>query len=132
MEKKQITPYMYEPVRATQQAAANVAMDTSGDESDDDTHNVGLNERLRNTSWCLCTKCETQQTAAECLCCHEMHSLSSKLCDIACITEHVSFRIVCLNRDVLRTALVTRKQLKPESYREPFNNEYVFNCYNCS
>ena len=49
---------MYEPVRATQQAAANVAIDSSGDESDDDTHNVGLNERLRYTSWCLCTKCE--------------------------------------------------------------------------
>lgn len=64
----------------------------------------------------------------ECICCQEIAFLSRVVEDLPCVTEHSSFHAVCLNRDVLWTALVSlhdresaglpdRQQMSNRSFR---------------
>ncbi|XP_022777632.1 uncharacterized protein LOC111319067 [Stylophora pistillata] len=43
----------------------------------------------------------------ECVCCKELPFLSQLVEGLTCITQNESFRAVCLNQDVLWTALAT-------------------------
>ena len=60
------------------------------------------------SSWCLCGNCQEFPTIQECVCCGELSKTKAILESekIKCIIEHPSFHAVCLNTDVLWTALV--------------------------
>ena len=64
-------------------------------------------------------------TAAECLCCQEVDELAWKLQDLLCIMQHENFTDVCLNEDVLRTAVVSMIDLKRDSITEPLTCRLV-------
>ena len=62
---------------------------------------------------------------AECLCCHEVTELGWKLQDLTCITQHENFLAVCLNEDVLRTAVVLMTDWRRDLIREPLTSRPV-------
>ena len=66
-------------------------------------------ERLGSTSWCECAKYSTMLSGIAYQCCREMMSAVERIAENEsywCITDHEEFKIVCLNKDVLYTALV--------------------------
>ena len=64
----------------------------------------------------------------ECQCCHEMDSVQEQLMEqeeIGCITSHDQFAIVCLNKDVLYTALVMINRERSEPVCLSLSNRYA-------
>eukprot|EP00118_Oscarella_pearsei_P001924 m.312083 g.312083 ORF g.312083 m.312083 type:complete len:137 (+) comp209694_c0_seq1:266-676(+) len=66
------------------------------------------------------------ETGKECFCCQEMVALNEKLdTGIECIVEHEDFTIVCLNRAVLRTALIAMSDVAAETISDPLTNRIL-------
>jgi len=112
-----IEPYSMEPEYSPGEVPVVLEGATAAAESVDDT--VVTAEwppaaRLGNTSWCECGKCSAMPVRLDCICCREELSMlkfvEAKATDAAgrsaCITTVGSFRNVCLDEDVLLTALV--------------------------
>ena len=78
---------------------------------------------LENTAWCSCGMCSAMQKAAECLCCQVVDELEWKLQDLD--HPHENSTSVCLNEDVLRTALVSMIDLRRDSITEPLTCRLV-------
>jgi hypothetical protein len=120
-----ILPYQFEPER---QRRADDHDDNNGlsqsDEIRDDEMDISV-DRLNDISWCGCQHCVILPTQLECLCCSEIENTKTLMDEenIHCITEHSAFAMVCLNRHVLRTALIARRDLRPYSLVEPISNE---------
>ena len=64
----------------------------------------------------------------ECQCCREMEGIADRLTDdgasLQCLTDHKQFKVVCLNKDVLYTALVMMKLVLGDTLRLPLANTY--------
>jgi len=43
---------------------------------------------------------------------------------LECFTDHEQFKVVCLNKDILYTALVTMKMVQRNTLRLPLSNRY--------
>ncbi|PFX27532.1 P2X purinoceptor 7-like [Stylophora pistillata] len=99
----QILPYQLEPEHSSTDERSE------SEEKDDDSvvSNADTSDRRLNTSWCLCERCAIMLTEFESICSKEPAFLSKLIEGLSCITEHGSFLSVCLNRDVLWTALVS-------------------------
>ena len=69
--------------------------------------------------------CSAMPTAAECLCYKEVDELAWKLQDLLWIMQHENFTAVCLNEDVLQTALVSMIDLRRDSITEPLTCRLV-------
>ena len=98
---------------------------SSSDESDsDDTGSqASFTERLGNTSWCSCAKCVTMPTGIECTCCRELEEVEEHLEESgACVTSLEAFKNVCLDKDVLYTALVTMHTVQGDEVKKPISN----------
>ena len=83
--------------------------DSSSSESETNIREqASFTEHLASTSRCECTKCTAVPSGIECQCCKEMEGVSKRMAEneINCITEHEQFKVVCLNKDILYTALV--------------------------
>ncbi|KAL9950241.1 hypothetical protein ACROYT_G042714 [Oculina patagonica] len=65
------------------------------------------NLRLGNSLWCICTNCSEMPSEKECVCCKEMKNIYLMMEGLHCVTQHENFSAVCLNRDVLWTALAS-------------------------
>ena len=76
-------------------------------------------ERIGHSEWCTCA---AMPSAVECICCQEIDELNWKLHGLACITEHGNFSSVCLNEDVLRTAVVSMVDVREDTITEPLTN----------
>ena len=63
--------------------------------------------RVGNTAWCLCGQCEAMPTRQECVCCGELPETERKIADReeTCVTYLPNFVKVCLDKEVLETAL---------------------------
>ena len=64
----------------------------------------------------------------ECQCCCKMDNVQERLMEreeIGCITNHDQFAVVCLNKDVLYTALVMINRERSEPICLPLSNRYV-------
>ena len=63
--------------------------------------------RVGNTAWCLCGQCEAMPTWQECVCCGELPETERKIADReeTCVTYLPNFVKVCLDKEVLETAL---------------------------
>ena len=70
----------------------------------------------------------TSYTADECFCCQELDALNPKFDEaiIECITGHSKFRTVCLDTDVLHTALVAIHNACCNPLPDPIENRLVF------
>ena len=122
MEAAGINPYDYEPQR-------NVPLDVesrgSSSSENDDEHQVDVSDnvdRLGNTHWCSCERCNSLPKPNECVCCREMLQLQNKLMGIPCITEHHDFAVACLTPVVLRIAIVARNDMRRDDFQE-WSNE---------
>ena len=64
----------------------------------------------------------------ECQCCREMEGIDKRLTEhgggLQCIMDHEQFKVVCLNKDILYTALVTMKSVRGDSLRLPLANRH--------
>ena len=108
-ESTEIKPYQFEP-----STVANYS-DEESDSGESDTdvrEQASFTERLGRMDWCSCANCIPMPRGIECQCCREMDSIQERLMEreeISCITSHDQFAVVCLNKDVLYTALVMIK-----------------------
>ena len=67
-------------------------------------------DRMNNNEWCRCGNCRPMQSAIECICCRELRNCQQFFSQsVECITMHPDLSKVCLERAVLRTALVLVK-----------------------
>ena len=114
-ESDVIVPYNFEP---------DGLWSTSEDSDSEDTGSqASFTERLGNTSWCACGKCVVMPTAIECTCCRELQELEERFEDSgACVTNLEAFKIVCLDKDVLYTALVTMHTVRGDEVKKPISN----------
>jgi len=106
-------------------------------------------ERLNNTEWCTCAECVASPTENECFCCQELDLLNDKFNEtgtlyfgvsnpsfeaflilrfinssgVNCITEHPKFIVVCLDTDVLATALIAIHNARCNPVPDPIQNK---------
>lgn len=109
-----VSPYMYEPVRPTNEEDNNYCADRDG------RSNTNL------ITWCKCTFCERMPDDHECYCCRESQAFDVLRGNDDCITYHESFNFLILNIDSLKTAkyhmslkadAVKRRMLSDETNR---------------
>lgn len=121
----EIMPYRFEPVSVSSYSDD----ESSSSESETDIREqASFTERLGSTSWCECAKCTAMPSGIECQCCREMEGVSERMAEnesYQCITEHEQFKVVCLNKDVLYTALVMMNAIRQDPLSLPIPNKYV-------
>ncbi|KAL9976758.1 hypothetical protein ACROYT_G014087 [Oculina patagonica] len=103
-----IIPYQFEPEHSSSDEIEEEISEAE-EEEEEIVRSAPSNavRRTANTSWCACDVCELMPTEKECVCCKELKFLSKVVKDLSCVTKHSNFEAVCLNRDVLWTALVS-------------------------
>lgn len=111
--------YDFEPIFTQQELAARVRVrvelegEENASESDEEPAIDIRQDRLDNVNWCQCTNCGVMPTLSECSCCREIHSIRTILANHNdCITDHDDFQTVCLNKAVLRAALIMRNDIR--------------------
>ena len=118
----EIVPYRFEPVSVSNYSD----QDTSSSESETDIREqASFTERLGSTSWCKCAKCAPMPSGIECQCCKEMEGVVERVAENEshqCITDHEQFKVVCLNKDVLYTALVMMNTIRGDPVSLPLPN----------
>ncbi|XP_073241599.1 P2X purinoceptor 7-like [Porites lutea] len=99
-----VQPFQFEPTYPPGQEP----IDLEEESESGDTNQRDARGRIGSTEWCSCEECVAMATEEECFCCQELAELNQKLDEsgVGCITEHAKFRIICLDTDVLNTALV--------------------------
>ena len=110
-----IAPYRFEP---------ESLWSTSEESDSDDTNSqASFTERLGNTSWCSCAKCLTMPRAVECICCRELAEVEECLeGSDGCVMCLETFKTVCLDKDVLYTALVMMHTVRGDEVETPITN----------
>jgi len=125
-DSSEILPYHFEPM--------SVSTNDSADESDSSESEIDIREqasfmeRLGSTSWCVCAKCTPMPSGIECQCCREMEGVSERITEnesCQCITDHEQFKVMCLNKDVLYTALVMMNTIRGDPLGLPLPNKCV-------
>ena len=113
-----ITPYQFEPTDMSSNG------DSEDSESDFDDDQASFTDRLGHTLWCSCAKCTPMPRAVECFCCKELETSCERLegSESTCITEVEQFKVVCLEKDVLYTALVTMHTVRGDAFEVPITN----------
>lgn len=93
-------------------------------EQEVEAHEEDTTSRMGNTEWCLCGACALMPVANECYCCQELEELNQKFVNsgVRCITEHPKFGIVCLDTDILTTALVAIHNARLNPIPDPIVN----------
>ena len=97
--------------------------------SEREAESLSLSGRVGNIEWWICGgNCVAITTADECFCCQELDALNPKFDEamIECITGHSKFRIVCLDIDMLHTALVAIHNARCNPLPDPIENRLVF------
>jgi len=72
-----LQPYNFEPERVP-------------NPEDSESKNKEVNERLEDTFWCTCERCEIMPTRRECVCCQEQLEAENKM-------EGILFSIIILH-----------------------------------
>ena len=107
-----VLPYCFEPMSVSNYSKNE---DSISESETDIREQASFMERLGSTSWCKCTKYSTMLSGIAYQCCREMTSAVERIAEnesYRCITDHEEFKIVCLNKDVLYTALVRMNLLR--------------------
>ena len=122
-EMSGVQPFQFEPTYSPGEEPTE-----SAEESEGEAESLDFNARVGNTEWCICGgHCAAMSTADECFCCQELDALNQKFdkSSVECITTHSKFRIVCLDIDVLHTALVAIHNARCNPLPEPIENRLV-------
>ena len=86
-------------------------------------------EHLGKVDWCSCLRCILMLRGIKCQCYREMDTVHERLMEreeINCITSHdPQFSVVCLNKDILYTALVMMNRERCEPVLLPLSNRYI-------
>ena len=107
--------------------------------SDNDVDEEITDGRKGNTNWCLCGHCQAMGTEAESLCCRDTNDIPDNYFEEkSCITESKNFKLVCLQKPVLETALselnhykgYSIERLDNKSYRYAGYKQFIFWVYN--
>ena len=121
-----VEPYQFEPLMTAEELSAyrERVSNRRDDDSDgeDEEENYG-DSRIGNSSWCSCGRCVAMPTVTESLCCNELREARDKMGQNACITLHAAFERVCLDPDVLETALVLVANVRFHFYSQPIQNK---------
>lgn len=101
-----LQPYLYEPEKEGKPSSSEEEDDESdvGDENDD-----GGEPQLRagHKEWCKCGQCKHEIREIDCLCCQEVAAISeNKFEDNLCITRSSEFKVLCVEKSVLKNVLV--------------------------
>lgn len=113
----QITPYQHEPSCDTADRRGIVYKKSAKDDQfageSDATTNERRDSRLESTSWCWCGLCQIMNSQRECVCCWEIVKAYGTVMQYEkkCITLIQAFDDVCLNREVLETAMATKRMM---------------------
>ena len=75
--------------------------------------------RSGHNGWCSCGNCPAMTTETESVCCKEVPEILQKMGTHGCITDHLSFDVVCLDPEVLQTALVAMRDVRFEDFDVP-------------
>ena len=100
---------------------------STSEESDSDVNDsdsqASFTERLGHNSWCSCAKCVPMPCAIECTCCRELPEVEERFEESGtCVTSLEAFKVVCLDKDVLYTALVTMHTVQGDEVEKPISN----------
>ena len=100
-----VLPYRFKPNRLWSSSKKSDSNDTNSQ--------VSFTARLGSNSCLYCAKCLPMPRAVECVCCRELSEIEERLEDsdesVTCLG---TFKTVCLDKDVLCTALVMMPKLK--------------------
>ena len=121
-----VEPYQFETLMTAEELSAYRERVSNRRDDDSDGENVKENygdSRIGNNSWCSCGRCVAMPTVTESLCCNELREARDKMGQNACITLHAAFERVCLDPDVLETALVLVANVRFHSYSQPIQNK---------
>ena len=106
---------------------ASINDDSEDSESDVDDDQASFTKRLGHMMWCSCAKCTSMPRTMECFCCKEIETVCKQLeeSSVTCITEVEQFKVACLDKDVLYTALVTMHTVRGDVVELPIGNRFV-------
>lgn len=99
-----VRPYSFKPDSDSKESEKESEFMTS---DSDGMHPAAGPEQLENTDWCECSSCIIMPTVVENICCQEVDALNWRLHELSCGIEHESFKLVCFDYKVLRTAVAT-------------------------
>lgn len=127
---KQVVPYSKEPEWTEAELLAHVA-ESESSATEEEVDGDGIlgdwppASRVGNKEWCFCGECDAMAVRHECICCHEYEESKKKLSDggVKCISFLSKFATVCLDRDVLETALTGFLDLTKRPLNTPASNE---------
>lgn len=132
LDENLFAPYSREPEWTEEELAANMDVEEVHDEEESDDNLPESDNgtvwppasRLENTDWCQCGECCTMPTREECICCGEYPEMLRKLSDsrMKCVSLINSFALVCLEKDVLGTALIGFLDLTKRPLDAPVDN----------
>ena len=114
-----VEPYLFEPLMTIEEL--NNLRERLGhdEERNHEGHSEISKTRIGHNRWCACGKCLPMATEQESVCCKEVREIALKVEPHACITEHPSFERVCLDSEVLQTALVAMRVVRFDDYQVP-------------
>ena len=118
-----IDPYQFELLLTCEEIESLQRRARQEEEHDEHHTREG---RMGHTRWCECSRCPEMPTTLECVCCRELHEAVDKMGTSECITALTDFENVCLNREVLRTALVAMIDVRGDDYSNITQNKYIF------
>ena len=78
--------------------------------------------RVGNTDWCRCFSCVPMTTHPESLCCLDDHANMEHLIEGNCITTNPTFKMLCLERDVLEVSLLSLRDVRAETLERPISS----------
>ena len=107
LETNELQPYAFEPLLDTEKQPT-----ITENEMDRESQ-----RRIGNTAWCNCGSCKAMESEEESKCCKDSdeipeHYFGGKVC----ITQNENFKLVCLSKEVLRTALYALNNLSWDKY----------------
>ena len=113
-----IEPYQFEPLLDIDDLEAS-SEETVGNEEENNSLEVSVEVRRGHNHWCSCGRYPIMTTERESVCCKEIREVLNKMASSACITIHPNFETVCLNEEVLETALVAMFETRLDLYEQP-------------
>ena len=114
-----VEPYAFEPLMTTEELEAMRERRRQVEERNDERFEPSSEARNGHNRWCSCERCPIMDTAQESICCREVREAIDKMGSNTCITDHPSFDTVCLDTEVLKTALIAMSDVRFDRYVEP-------------
>ena len=116
-----LRPYNFQPIRDIRPAEeANAS--SSSDSEEEHVNRHEYENRTENSNWCSCACCAPMPKVPECICCKEISEVRAKMGNYPCITDHRKFNIVCLDTEVLWTAMVGMNDVVLATLEQPISN----------